>query len=154
VSIKDNVWRWRYPYLRLAPQQKWPKGRDGRNLLKRLNAVGKDCKRIILIKSGLRDAYGQWVAYQDYLRGGNLAATCCSKRYPHSWAQCGKTPTSNHCRSRAADCGMLDRSGDWDTYQSIGYVDAARASMRKHGLCLPVPGEKWHVEVGAGPWRS
>ena len=149
MSVKDNVWRWRYPYLRLSPGQKWPRGKNGREILRKLNKVGRGCKRIILIKSGLRDAYQQWMAYMNYLRGGTLAAPCCSKRYIHSWAACGKTPASMHCVSRAVDCGILGKSGDWDTYRSIGYSHTARMHMRKHHLCLPVVGEQWHVEIGS-----
>jgi len=118
--------------------------------MRRLNRVGKALNKKVIIISGLRTPYEQWVVYQDFLRGGNLAATCCWRRYPHSWAQCGKTPTSNHCRSKAIDCGLYDKHG---TYRSIGYYDKARELMKRHGLCLPVPGELWHVEVGS-TWRS
>lgn len=140
----------RYPMLELASGAHWPTGSEGRALLTKLNNVGEDIHRKIRIISGKRIAYDQWRLYMLYLRGaGNLAAPCCWKRYIHSWESCGKACQSNHCRSRAVDCGTVDK---WGNYASIGYSSAARSAMRAHGLCLPVVGEQWHVEVGSS-WR-
>ena len=123
----------------------------GDELMRRIGLVSKDIGLPILIKSGDRTAWEAYNFRMMYLRGtGNLAARCCSKYSGiHSWSACGKNPWSNHARGRAIDCGTV-RGGQ---YSSIGYSTAARASMRKHGLCLPVPGEKWHVEIGT-TWRS
>lgn len=141
---KGNSWR----MLTLREGARWPQGDDGRRLLVKANRVAQDLNRTIHIVSGLRTAYEQWIAYQDYLRGGILAAACCWKRYPHTWDDCGKAPTSNHCRSRALDCGVIGkRTGE---YHSIGLYKGARASIARHGLLLPLyqPGrwiEPWHM---------
>ena len=137
----------RYPGLQLAPGAVWPTGPHGRELLHKLSAVAKDISHPIRIISGKRQAYDQWVLYMRYLRGqGNLAAPCCGKHYQHSWNSCGRACASMHCRSMAVDCGVVDNHGN---YRSIGYSDRARHSMRKHNLCLPVPGEQWHCQVGS-----
>lgn len=136
---KGNEWR----MLTLRDGAHWPQGDDGRRLLVKANRVAQDLQRPIHIVSGLRTAYEQWAAYQDYLAGGTLAARCCWQTWPHSWAQCGKQPTSNHCRSRALDCGVIGkRTG---AYHSIGLYKGARAAIARHGLVLPVPGEPWHL---------
>lgn len=103
--------------------------------------------------SGDRNPREAWAAYQDYLRGGTLAAKCCSKGWPHTWAECGKRPQSNHARGRAADCiAQTHRRGG--EFVNIGEVPEMRVAMKDVGLCLPVgSGETWHVEVG-NTWRS
>lgn len=137
----------RYPGLQLAHGATWPTGDAGHLLLTKLSHVARDIKHPIRIISGKRRAYDQWALYMKYLRGqGNLAAPCCWKHYQHSWASCGKACASMHCQSKAVDCGVIDRNGN---YASIGYSSRARSSMRDHGLCLPVPGEQWHVQVGS-----
>lgn len=138
--------RLRYRWLRLLPGARWPAGPAGRDLLRRLNNVGRACQSQITITSGRRGPKAQWRAYQDYLRGGTLAAPCCAKHWPHSWEDCGRQCASQHCASRAADCTMRGAN--------IGEIPCARREMRSHGLCLPVGyGETWHVEVGT-TWRS
>lgn len=100
---------------------------------------------IITITSGRRTLHEQWAAYQDYLRGGTLAAPCCGRHYLHSWAACWRDCASNHCRNRAADCTIASPGGE----VNIGDWPRARHAMRGHGLCLPVgQGETWHVEIG------
>lgn len=137
----------RYPGIQLAPGATMPTGEAGRDLMRRLSKVSKEIGHPIRVISGKRKAYDQWVLYMRYLRGtGNLAAPCCWKHYQHSWSSCGQACASMHCRSRAVDCGVIDRHGN---YRSIGYSDKARNAMRKHGLCLPVGGEPWHVQVGS-----
>lgn len=140
-------------WLELGPGARWPSGPAGRRLLGKLNRVGRRTRRHIIITSGKRSPHAQWVAYQDYLAGGTLAAPCCSRHYLHSWSQCLKQCASRHCVSRAADCEIqYARNGTY--YVNIGEVQAARAAMRAVGLCLPVgSGEVWHVEVG-DTWRS
>lgn len=143
--MNGNRWR----HLQLRDGAHWPEGADGRRLLKKLNNVAQDLNRTIYIVSGLRTPYEQHVSYMDYLHGGNLAAPCGWKHYLHDWSVCPRQPTSNHCFNRAVDCGVLGNSG---AYHSIGLYKGARESMRRHGLCLPVPGEQWHVQVG-DLWR-
>lgn len=146
--------RTRYSWLRLAPGARWPRGKQGQRLLRRLNRVGRRTGRLVRIDSGRRTPYEAWAAYQDFLRGGNLAAFCCFRHYLHSWAECGKTPSSNHCINRAADCSIQRHRDDSSGFTSIGNVQVARDAMDAVGLCLPVgSGEVWHVEVGE-TWRS
>ena len=136
----------RYPGVRLASGAHWPTGPAGRRLLRKLSHVARDIGHPILIVSGKRTAHQQWALYMRYLRGdGNLAAACCWRHYVHSWANCGRACSSNHCRSMAVDCGVIDSHGN---YASIGYSARARTAMHRHGLCLPVGGEQWHVEAG------
>jgi len=143
--------RLRYRWLRLSPGARWPAGPPGRDLLRRLNNTARACRSKITITSGRRGVYAQHLAYNDYLRGGPLAAPCGWKNWVHSWAECPRDCRSNHCRSRAADCLI---EGPGGSHVNIGELEIARAKMRSHGLCLPVgQGETWHVEVGS-VWRS
>lgn len=145
--------RKRYHWLILADGARWPRGPEGQRLLTRLNRVGRTLKRQIRIDSGRRTNYEQWVAYMDFLSGGNLAAPCCWKHWAHPWSQCARQCASNHCINRAADCSVqARRSGT--VFHSIGDDPQARKAMRVWGLCLPVgSGETWHVEVG-NAWNS
>ena len=113
-------------------------------LEKKLNAVGRDIKRKLFVGEGKRSAHAQWVFYMSYLNGqGNLAAPCCTKYYrtKHSWENCGKNSQSNHYTGDAADTVIMP------SWSNIGTSREAVASMRRHGLGLPVGGENWHVEV-------
>lgn len=144
--------RVRYRWLRLRPGAHWPKGADGRDLLRRLNNAARDTQLRWRLTSGRRTNYEQWLAYMDYLRGGTLAAACCSRHYPHPWEDCLRQCESNHCRSRAADTVVV-LAGHAGTVD-VGSLPAARDALKRHGLCLPVgSGEVWHVEVG-DTWRS
>lgn len=101
------------------------------DLAKRLEAVGKDLGKVLWIASGNRTYEEQAELYADYLAGrGPLAAA---------------PGTSNHHGGKAADV--------WLGGANIGTSRSARAALRRHGLCLPVAGETWHVEVGS-TWRA
>lgn len=103
-------------------------------LLASLNRVGARLRRIVFVRSGNRTYEEQAALYRAYLAGtGALAA---------------RPGTSNHEGGRAADCQLDDRNGP-----NIGAVSAARVAMRTEGLCLPVPGEAWHVERGTS-WAA
>jgi len=114
-------------------------------LEKRLNEVGRDIKRKLFVGEGKRSSHAQWSFYMSYLNGhGNLAAMCCTKYPPktrHSWSNCGKNSQSNHYTGDAADTVIMP------SWNNIGTSSAAVASMRRHGLGLPVDGENWHVEI-------
>ena len=138
-------------WVRLAPGRRWPRGDAGRDLVRRLNNTGRQLQSRLLIVSGQRSPWEQWAAYQDYLRGGTLAAPCCWRHWLHDWPQCERQCASNHCHGRAADVqARASRRLGWE---SVGLWDDARIQLRRHGLCLPVPGEPWHVEIG-GTWRA
>jgi len=141
----------KYKYLELRPGAHWPKGPSGRALLRRLNKTAKRLRTTIRITSGRRTPAEQWAAYQDYLRGGILAAPCCNKNWLHDLAHCGRRCQSNHCVSKAADV-VIERPGRG--WVNIGEWPKARQIMGKNGLCLPVgQGETWHVEIG-DTWNS
>jgi hypothetical protein len=99
------------------------------DLLDRLNRVGKDLQRTVFVRSGRRTLAEQWELYRRL--GPGIAA------YPSA--------TAPHVRGVAADCGIDGRD--------IGEVPGARNAMRRHGVCLPVPREDWHVEVG-NEWNA
>ncbi len=84
------------------------------------------------INSGYRTYAEQVVLYEKYLHhNGNLAA---------------KPGTSNHGRGAAADVSAPDKT-------PVGENVNRRKTLKKLGLCLPVKGEKWHVEIG-NKWRA
>ena len=121
-------------------------GRVRPNLEHKLNEVGRDIKRKLFVGEGKCSAHAQWKFYMAYLGGhGNKAAPCCTKYYrtPHSWANCGKNSQSNHFTGDAADTVIMP------SWNNIGTSSAAVASMRRHGLGLPVGGENWHVEISS-----
>lgn len=155
--VKKKGWKPRLvrnglPFIDPSPGVELP---GDRVLLMKLNRVGREMKRLVVVKSGYRSHYQQWELRMKFLRGeGNLAARCCLKydQTIHSWQQCGKQSQSNHSlppKGRAVDCGLLLGSG----YVSIGNVHDARVLMKKNGLCLPVPGEAWHVQAFGG-WAA
>ncbi len=116
-----------YSHLRLDPTTKWPLDKK---LLRRLNAVGRKISRIIYIKSGHRTLAEQtyfWNHYQKY--GWPRAA------YPNSGAP--------HIRGVAADCGVLDRKGN---YSSLGLNPSAKKAAETLGLRMWVGGEPWHIQ--------
>lgn len=95
-------------------------------LLKRLNRCAQLDKNIWRIDSGYRTYAEQVRLYKLYREGkGNLAAV---------------PGTSNHEKGLAADVSVKG--------QPVGASDRRRASLKSHAMCLPVVGEKWHVEVG------
>lgn len=55
--------------------------------------------------------------------------------------------TSRHETGFAADVVTLR------TRRNVGEIKGIRVALKKHGLCLPVPNEPWHVERG-NTWRS
>ena len=137
-----------YPFLILADGAEWPTNKD---LLRRLNVVGKRIARPIKIISGFRSPYEAWFLRQKMFNGGNAAAKCClAYEGRHTWEQCGKQPQSNHADGNAVDCGVINNKG---TYISIGNYRRAVKYMKELGLGLPVgpPGtwqkEPWHVEI-------
>lgn len=103
----------------------------GHDLLSALNRVGKILGKKLWIASGFRSNAEQKILYDRYLRGeGPLAAAP------------GK---SNHNRYGAADVHIDG--------MNIGDYPGAREALKRMGLCLPVGGETWHVEIGNN-WRA
>lgn len=112
-------WRLRNPYPNLSGDLDCSK-----DLLKRLQLVGKDLGKTIHIRSGKRTMGEQWSLYNTL--GPDIAA------YPSA--------TAPHVRGIAADCGIDGIN--------IGAYPGARQVMLKHGVNLRVRNENWHVEVG------
>lgn len=144
VRSTKIVGRGGWPFLELVPGARWP---TNKKLLRSLNTVARLRKRRIRIVSGLRTPHEAWQLRMKFLSGrGNLAARCCT-RYsgPHSWANCGKDPWSNHADGNAADCGTLTGNG---RYTSLADDGRARSLAHRHGLIFPVtsPWEPWHAE--------
>lgn len=95
-------------------------------LLRKLAAAARDSRQVWNVNSGIRSKAKQQELYDKYLAGdGPLAA---------------KPGTSNHERGLAAD---VSAGGN-----PVGATWRRRRALQKYGLCLPVKGEAWHVEVG------
>lgn len=105
------------------------------DLMYRLALVSQGLGMKLYIAEGTRSVADQWKYWIAYKAGrGPLAA------FPG---------TSNHTYGDAADV----REGMARGTRNIGDIPGARKLMEKHGLCLPVPGETWHVEIGNN-WRA
>ncbi len=109
---------------------KWVTGdTDGLNaaLLNKLAQVGQKIGKKVSITSGFRSRAEQTRLYNLYKAGkGNLAA---------------KPGTSKHESGNAADCSVGG--------VNLGSDPKARAAALEVGLCFPVPGEPWHIQVGS-----
>jgi hypothetical protein len=114
-----------YSHLRLDPSTKWPLDKK---LLRRLNAVGRKINRIVYIKSGHRTLAEQTAFWNHFQKYGYPRAA-----YPNSRAP--------HIRGVAADCGVLDRKGN---YSSLGLNPAAKKAAEALGLRAWVAQEPWH----------
>lgn len=96
------------------------------NLKKRLAACARDLNEVWHINSGYRSIAEQRRLYNLYLAGkGNLAA---------------KPGRSAHNYGGAAD---VSAGGS-----NVGSTDRRRKKLKEYGLCLPVRGEPWHVQIG------
>ena len=101
-----------------------------RKIMVKLAKVARDSKTKIHVNYGKRTYAEQLYLWNKY--GSPRAA---------------RPGTSRHETGLAADCVTKL------TRRNIGNVASIRAAMKKHGLCLPVPNEPWHVELGT-TWRS
>ncbi len=98
-----------------------------RRLKVRLARAARNSRQKWHVNSGYRSYAEQAALYDKYLHhGGNLAA---------------KPGQSNHNHGEACDVSAPDGT-------PVGAATARKLSLKKYGLCLPVPGEKWHVEIG------
>ena len=105
------------------------------DLMYQLALVAKDLGKKIYVAEGTRSVKDQWKYWLAYKAGkGPLAA------FPG---------TSNHTNGDAIDA----REGKARGTRNLGDIPGARRSMKKHGLCLPVPGETWQTELG-NTWRA
>lgn len=96
-----------------------------RKLMVKLAKVARDSKTKIHVNYGRRTYQEQLYLWNKY--GPPRAA---------------KPGTSRHETGLAADC-VTSR-----LKKNVGDVKRIRVAMKRHGLCLPVPNEPWHVEAG------
>lgn len=108
-----------------------------RGVLTRLANVAKDVGPgvRVFVRSGARSRHEQEILYARFLRDGHPPTA---------------KPGTSRETGKAADCQIVDARGD---QANIGDNPEARAAMRRRGLCLPVAGEKWHVEIGT-TWNA
>lgn len=140
----------KYPFLVLDSDTAW----GNPELSRRLNTLGRRRQRYLWVGEYKRTSRRQWELRQAYLNGtGNLAAQCCTRYVgKHSWSACGKNSQSNHATGDAADASYL-HSGRSGSYTNLGNDLKCRSIMKDIGLCLPVPGEAWHAQIGS-TWRA
>ncbi len=119
-----------YPMLRLDTDTAWP----NHDLARLLNELALRLALVLFIREGLRTRAQQQAFWDAFVARGYR---------PPLVARPG---TSNHETGDAADVGDLRG-------RNIGSIPRARSLMRAYGLCLPVPGEAWHVEKGS-TWRT
>ena len=107
--------------------KKWLRGDldFDRTLMVKLAKAAKDSNTVFYVNFGKRTFAEQTVLWNRY-------------GYPRA----ARPGTSRHETGLAADVVT------YRTRTSIGSVSKIRAALKKHGLCLPVPNEKWHVEKG------
>lgn len=108
------------------------------SLLRRLAKAAKQCKQIWSVGSGYRSREEQAALFEQ-----NMLAPGVPKPGRPLTAVPG---TSNHEGGKAAD---VQAPGG----RAVGTALRRRVALRNAGLCLPVAGEPWHVEVG-DVWRG
>lgn len=97
------------------------------DLRNRLAACARELEEIWEIKSGVRTKAEQQVLYDAH------------QADPAHHALAAVPGTSNHEKGKAADVYV---------HNQPAAADARRQRvMVQHGLCWPVPGEAWHIEV-------
>ena len=102
-----------------------------RDLLLALARTARDIKHRLHVNFGRRSRAEQQALWDKY--GSPRAA---------------RPGTSRHETGLAAD--VVSRLASW---RNAGDIRGFRVAARRHGLCLPVGGETWHVERG-NTWRA
>lgn len=134
--VKKKGWtprvsKGRYPFIILDNDTKMVKA----PLAKKINTLGKQAKRYIWMGEGWRTHARQWELWNEYIARGKQPPLVA---YPG---------TSNHEGGMAADISVF-LDGPSNPYINVGNLSRTRQRMRNLGLCLPVPGEPWHAEIG------
>jgi len=107
-------------------------------LLRRIGLVARDLGMRAYIRCGKRSFFEQSALWRAFVARGKRAPLVA------------RPGTSRHETGNAADVQLVDKHG---RMRNIGDVPGARAELKARGLCLPVPGESWHVEIGK-VWRG
>lgn len=110
-------------------------------MMAKLNALGRGLRRVLRIREGTRTRKQQQAFWDAFVARGYRPPLVA------------KPGTSNHEARNGEKLGRAADVGALKTGQNVGAIRGARALMRKLGLCLPVPGEDWHVEEGSR-WRA
>lgn len=116
------------------------------SLMRKLNSLGRGLRRRLRGRELTRTHERQAELYAQNMNPAT------GRPYPGR-PLTARPGTSNHeppageKLGKAGDIGVLPQ----DT--NVGAFPGARALMRRLGLCLPVPGEDWHVEEGS-TWRA
>ncbi|MDQ5820061.1 MAG: hypothetical protein M3540_01295 [Actinomycetota bacterium] len=96
----------------------------------------------VFVRCGTRTFEEQTALYRIYQRDGRpLTARPGTSNHEV------RPPGKEGC---AADCQIVYANG---SMADIGNDKKARELLKKRGLCLPVPGEAWHVERGT-VWKA
>lgn len=109
--------------------------RQFNRLLRCTAAAARDCKQVWEVTSGYRSFDEQADLYDRNMNPET------GRPYPGR-PLTAKPGTSNHEGGEALD--VRTRAGK----ASVGGSWRRRRALAKYGLCLPVPGEPWHVEFG------
>lgn len=113
-----------------------------RELLERLERVGKRLERVVEVRSGRRTMDEQRALYEQNMdpRTGLPKPGRPLTAKPNAQAP--------HTRGVAADCGIRGIN--------IGNYPGARKALKAEGLCLNVASESWHVQIAGNgvEWRN
>lgn len=121
----------KYPFIILDTDTKMVKP----ELASKINSIGRKTKRMVWMGEGWRSRQRQTELWNAYVARGYA---------PPLTARPG---TSNHESGNAADVSLF-LAGTDHGYVNFGNSERVRRLMKKTGLCLPVTGEPWHVEIG------
>lgn len=125
-----------YPYLVLDTDTTL----GNRTLAAKANELGRRLKREIFAREFKRTRARQEELWAQYEARGFR---------PPLVARPGTSP---HESGNAIDAGVRSRGGS-GMGVNVGAVAGAREIMRELGLCLNVPGENWHMQLG-NTWKA
>lgn len=111
----------RYPFLHFQPGVDW---KDvNKDLLARLNQLGRDLKTVVTVTSGFRTYEQQAALYAKYKAGGNIAARPGRSFHEHG--------------------GALDATIGGKAIANV----VGKTTLARHGLAAPVPGDPVHIQL-------
>lgn len=125
-----------YPFIILDDDTKMVQPK----LAKKIDKLGRRRKRYIWMGEGWRTRARQEELWRQYVNRGYAPPTVA------------RPGTSNHETGWAADISVFKQGLDHE-YTNVGYDDHCRRIMHALNLCLCVPGEMWHAQIG-DDWRN
>lgn len=123
-----------YPWLVLDTDTLWPNPA----LCKALNELGRQLKRKLFIREGLRTRARQQQLYDAGVRRYG---------YPAVLNYVARPGTSRHEFGNAADVGVLARGSSTGFGTDLGNHPGARTIAARLGIVFPMSWEPWHVEL-------